>query len=85
MAGIELISSAFNDHAVLARRYAYEGENESPPLAWSAILDEATELVLVEHRVCHGSQAQSGPALGRVTGQHHEGGPLRRLDEGRGR
>ncbi|MGX1267651.1 YbhB/YbcL family Raf kinase inhibitor-like protein [Streptomyces phaeoluteigriseus] len=56
MAGIELISSAFNDHAVLARRYAYEGDNESPPLAWSGIPDGATELVLL----CEDPDAPSG-------------------------
>jgi Raf kinase inhibitor-like YbhB/YbcL family protein len=47
MAGIELTSSAFSDHAFLARRYAYEGENASPPLAWTGVPDDAAELVLL--------------------------------------
>ncbi|USQ86409.1 YbhB/YbcL family Raf kinase inhibitor-like protein [Streptomyces phaeoluteigriseus] len=44
MAGIELLSGAFYDHAVPARGYAYEGDSESPP-SWSGIPDEATGLV----------------------------------------
>ncbi|MFC9930913.1 YbhB/YbcL family Raf kinase inhibitor-like protein [Streptomyces sp. NPDC127190] len=56
MADIELISSAFNDHAVLDRRYAFEGENLSPPLAWSGVPDGATELVLL----CEDPDAPSG-------------------------
>ena len=34
MSGIELPSKAFDDHAFIARRYALEGENVSPPLRW---------------------------------------------------
>jgi Raf kinase inhibitor-like YbhB/YbcL family protein len=56
MADIELISSAFNDHAPLARHYAFEGDNASPPLAWSGAPDEATELVLL----CEDPDAPSG-------------------------
>jgi phosphatidylethanolamine-binding protein (PEBP) family uncharacterized protein len=33
MAGIDLKSTAFNDHAPIPRRYALERDNVSPPLA----------------------------------------------------
>ncbi|MFE9093337.1 YbhB/YbcL family Raf kinase inhibitor-like protein [Streptomyces sp. NPDC007264] len=56
MAGIELMSSAFSDHAFLPRRYALEGENESPPLTWSGVPQDATELVLL----CEDPDAPSG-------------------------
>ncbi|MFF9817287.1 YbhB/YbcL family Raf kinase inhibitor-like protein [Streptomyces sp. NPDC014006] len=56
MAGIELRSSAFNDHAVIPRRYALEGENVSPPLAWSGVPDGTVELVLL----CEDPDAPSG-------------------------
>ncbi|MDQ1042651.1 Raf kinase inhibitor-like YbhB/YbcL family protein [Streptomyces sp. V4I2] len=56
MAGIELRSSAFNDHSVIERRYAYEGDNVSPPLAWRGVPDDATELVLL----CEDPDAPSG-------------------------
>ncbi|MBE8472267.1 YbhB/YbcL family Raf kinase inhibitor-like protein [Streptomyces justiciae] len=56
MAGIELTSDAFSDHAFLARRYAYEGENASPPLTWSGVPDDAAELVLL----CEDPDAPSG-------------------------
>jgi hypothetical protein len=56
MAGIELRSSAFNDHAPLPRRYAWEGDNDSPPLAWSDVPDGAAELVLL----CEDPDAPSG-------------------------
>ncbi|MFI8191855.1 YbhB/YbcL family Raf kinase inhibitor-like protein [Streptomyces sp. NPDC085946] len=57
MAGIELTSDAFDDHSFIARRYAYEGENVSPPLAWSGVPDDASELVLL----CEDPDAPSGP------------------------
>jgi Raf kinase inhibitor-like YbhB/YbcL family protein len=57
MAGIELRSTAFNDHAPVPRRYAWEGENESPPLSWSGVPDDAVELVLL----CEDPDAPSGP------------------------
>ncbi|GGL64634.1 hypothetical protein GCM10010129_05310 [Streptomyces fumigatiscleroticus] len=56
MSGIELSSSAFSDHAFLTRRYAYEGANVSPPLTWSGVPDDATELVLL----CEDPDAPSG-------------------------
>ncbi|POX48796.1 YbhB/YbcL family Raf kinase inhibitor-like protein [Streptomyces sp. Ru71] len=56
MAGIELRSSAFNDHAVIPRRYALEGENVSPPLDWSGVPDGTAELVLL----CEDPDAPSG-------------------------
>ncbi|OQD55116.1 phosphatidylethanolamine-binding protein [Streptomyces phaeoluteigriseus] len=62
MAGIELLSGAFNDHAVPARGYAYEGDGESPPPAWSGIPDEATGLVLS----CEDPDAPSGTFAHRV-------------------
>ncbi|MCF6525450.1 YbhB/YbcL family Raf kinase inhibitor-like protein [Streptomyces sp. JJ36] len=56
MAGIELRSSAFNDHAPIPRRYAWEGENASLPLDWSGVPDDAEELVLL----CEDPDAPSG-------------------------
>ncbi|MFG3496439.1 YbhB/YbcL family Raf kinase inhibitor-like protein [Streptomyces sp. NPDC047928] len=56
MAGIELRSAAFNDHAPIARRHAWEGDNASPPLSWSGVPDDATELVLL----CEDPDAPSG-------------------------
>lgn len=56
MAGIELRSSAFSDHAVIPRRYALEGENVSPPLDWSGVPDGTAELVLL----CEDPDAPSG-------------------------
>ncbi|MGP4042996.1 YbhB/YbcL family Raf kinase inhibitor-like protein [Streptomyces sp. 2A115] len=56
MAGIELRSSAFNDHAPVPRWYAFEGENESPPLTWSGVPDGAAELLLL----CEDPDAPSG-------------------------
>jgi Raf kinase inhibitor-like YbhB/YbcL family protein len=56
MAGIELSSDAFDDHSFIPRRHAYEGENASPPLAWSGVPDEAVELVLL----CEDPDAPSG-------------------------
>jgi hypothetical protein len=56
MAGIELKSSAFNDHSFIPRRYAREGENTSPPLTWSEVPQEAAELVLL----CEDPDAPSG-------------------------
>ncbi|GAA4661803.1 YbhB/YbcL family Raf kinase inhibitor-like protein [Streptomyces youssoufiensis] len=62
MAGIELISDAFNDHAFLARRYAFEGENTSPPLTWHGVPDDASELVLL----CEDPDAPSGTFVHQV-------------------
>ncbi|KOV97034.1 phosphatidylethanolamine-binding protein [Streptomyces sp. NRRL B-1140] len=56
MTGIELSSDAFNDHSFIARRYAYEGPNVSPPLSWSGVPDDAAELVLL----CEDPDAPSG-------------------------
>ncbi|MEU3445686.1 YbhB/YbcL family Raf kinase inhibitor-like protein [Streptomyces thermolilacinus] len=56
MAGIDLKSSAFSDHAPIPRRYALEGENEPPPLTWSGVPDDASELVLL----CEDPDAPSG-------------------------
>jgi len=48
-ATIALSSSAFQDGAAMPTRYAAKaiGDDQSPPLAWSNIPDEAAELVLV--------------------------------------
>ena len=47
MNGIQLSSTAFDDKTVIPRRYSGEGENISPPLTWSGVPHEATELVLL--------------------------------------
>jgi Raf kinase inhibitor-like YbhB/YbcL family protein len=59
MAGIELRSSAFSDHDLIPRRYAKDGGNISPPLAWSGVPASARELVLV----CEDPDAPSGTFL----------------------
>ncbi|PAZ15098.1 YbhB/YbcL family Raf kinase inhibitor-like protein [Streptomyces sp. SA15] len=56
MADMDLKSSAFNDHSFIAREYAYEGENVSPPLTWSGAPDDTAELVLL----CEDPDAPSG-------------------------
>ncbi|WP_367319200.1 YbhB/YbcL family Raf kinase inhibitor-like protein [Streptomyces sp. HUAS ZL42] len=56
MTDIDLKSSAFNDQSFIARRYALEGENVSPPLTWSGAPDDAAELVLL----CEDPDAPSG-------------------------
>ncbi|MFJ8079065.1 YbhB/YbcL family Raf kinase inhibitor-like protein [Streptomyces sp. NPDC096205] len=82
MTGIELKSSAFDDHAYIPRRYALEGENVSPPLAWSGVPDDAAELALVcedpdapsgtfVHWVCVGIDPHSD---GAGSGEHPRGG-----------
>ncbi|RZB19681.1 YbhB/YbcL family Raf kinase inhibitor-like protein [Streptomyces sp. F001] len=82
MAGIDLNSSAFSDQSFIARRYAYEGDNASPPLTWSGVPDDAAELVLL----CEDPDAPSGTFVhwavvgidphsdGVDTGQHPPGG-----------
>ncbi|WP_332110780.1 YbhB/YbcL family Raf kinase inhibitor-like protein [Streptomyces gossypiisoli] len=44
---LKLESSAFEDHHRLPPRYTEDAGNVSPPLAWSGVPDEATELVLL--------------------------------------
>ncbi|MEV8309747.1 YbhB/YbcL family Raf kinase inhibitor-like protein [Streptomyces flavidovirens] len=56
MAGIELKSSAFNDHAFIPRRYAKEGEDVSPGLSWSGVPDGTSELLLL----CEDPDAPTG-------------------------
>jgi Raf kinase inhibitor-like YbhB/YbcL family protein len=47
MAGVELRSSAFNDHDLMPERLSKPGGNVSPPLRWSGIPDGTEELVLL--------------------------------------
>ena len=44
---IHLTSDAFDDGRPIARRYAQEGENISPPLKWSGVPSAARELALI--------------------------------------
>ncbi|ONK12505.1 YbhB/YbcL family Raf kinase inhibitor-like protein [Streptomyces sp. MP131-18] len=72
MAGIELRSSAFNDHAPIPGRYTKDGENLSPPLSWSRPPTGTRELALM----CEDPDAPSGTFLHwLVTGidPHHDG------------
>lgn len=59
MAGIELRSAAFDDHAYVPDRYAKAGENVSPPLSWAGVPDGAAELVLL----CEDPDAPTGTFL----------------------
>ncbi|MFE5812322.1 YbhB/YbcL family Raf kinase inhibitor-like protein [Streptomyces sp. NPDC056479] len=81
MTGIELNSSAFEDQAMIPRRYAKEGENLSPPLTWSGVPDEAVELALL----CEDPDAPSGTFVHwLVTGidPHADGLPAGRTTPG---
>jgi len=44
---IDLRSPAFADGGVIPERFGCEGDNVSPPLSWSDVPDDATELALV--------------------------------------
>ncbi|MGI5352707.1 YbhB/YbcL family Raf kinase inhibitor-like protein [Streptomyces sp. CA-250714] len=56
MAGIELSSSAFTDHAIIPRRYTRDGDDTSPPLEWSGVPGGTRELLLL----CEDPDAPSG-------------------------
>lgn len=73
---IELRSPAFNDHTLIPDRYAYAGDNLSPPLEWRGIPDDARELALL----CEDPDAPTGTFVHWVvTGiPPHSGG----VDEG---
>lgn len=47
MAGLELRSSAFNDHDLMPERLSKSGGNVSPPLQWDLVPEGAEELVLL--------------------------------------
>lgn len=53
---IELKSAAFSSNDLIPRQYARDGENLSPPLTWSGVPDEASELALL----CEDPDAPSG-------------------------
>jgi hypothetical protein len=59
MAGIELRSEAFNDHDLMPQRLSRKGGNVSPPLVWSGVPEDATELVLL----CEDPDAGAEPFL----------------------
>lgn len=74
MAGMQLRSTAFADGQPIPRRHARDGEDLSPPLAWSGVPEGAAELAVV----CEDPDAPSGtfvhwvlaaidPALGGLT------------------
>lgn len=44
---ISLISTAFTHHGEMPQRYTCDGQNISPPLAWSALPSEAKSLALI--------------------------------------
>lgn len=47
MAGVQLRSTAFNDHDLMPGRLSKPGGNLSPPLQWSGVPDGTEELVLL--------------------------------------
>jgi Raf kinase inhibitor-like YbhB/YbcL family protein len=47
MAGIELRSPSFADHAPIPARHARDHENLSPPLEWSGVPEGAVELAVL--------------------------------------
>ncbi|MBX3160425.1 MAG: YbhB/YbcL family Raf kinase inhibitor-like protein [Deltaproteobacteria bacterium] len=44
---MKLTSSAFSDHGEIPDRYTHDGEDVSPPLAWSGIPRQARSLALI--------------------------------------
>lgn len=57
--GIELRSSAFNDHAPLPARFAQDADGTSPPLEWSPAPTGTTELVIT----CVDLDGPDGPTV----------------------
>ncbi|WP_217697420.1 YbhB/YbcL family Raf kinase inhibitor-like protein [Nocardia donostiensis] len=53
---IELRSAAFHEHTLIPERYAYDGENISPPLEWGGIPDGTREIALL----CEDPDAPTG-------------------------
>ncbi len=47
MSGLELRSTAFNDHDMMPERLSKPAGNASPPLQWSGVPEDAEELVLL--------------------------------------
>jgi Raf kinase inhibitor-like YbhB/YbcL family protein len=47
MPGLQLRSSAFNDHDLMPDRLSMLAGNISPPLSWSGVPDDTAELVLL--------------------------------------
>ena len=45
--GITVTSTAFDDGEAVPERFSCEGDNVPPPLAWTGVPDDATELALV--------------------------------------
>jgi Raf kinase inhibitor-like YbhB/YbcL family protein len=45
--GITLMSEAFNDGSEIPPKYTFDGDNVSPPLAWTGVPAEAKSLALV--------------------------------------
>ena len=56
---IEIRSPAFNDRDSVPPRYAHDHDNVSPPLQWTGVPAEASELVLL----CEDPDAPSGTFL----------------------
>lgn len=59
MAGIEVRSTAFNDHDLMPERLSRPGGNVSPPLQWADVPEGAAELILL----CEDPDAGSTPFL----------------------
>ena len=47
MAALKLTSLAFADHAPIPEKYTADGPGVSPPLAWSGVPAQASELLLI--------------------------------------
>lgn len=59
MAGVELRSAAFHDNEMIPRRHSKDGEDISPPLTWSGVPEDTSELLLM----CEDPDAPSGNFL----------------------
>ena len=54
-AQLKVVSSAFEQGASIPKRFTCEGEDESPPLAWSGVAAGARSLALAAAVVLVGS------------------------------
>ncbi|MFJ5548121.1 YbhB/YbcL family Raf kinase inhibitor-like protein [Streptomyces sp. NPDC093225] len=59
MTALQLTSPAFADHAEIPRRHSGEGDDVSPPLAWTAAPEGTAELLLL----CEDPDAPRGSFL----------------------
>ena len=60
---MQVTSSAFGQHQAIPTKYTCDGENLSPPLAWSGVPAGAKSLVLIVDAVCKASEMVQNRSL----------------------